>query len=408
MPDAAIDPRPATDAGWVQGVLLTIIPATLVMTVIIVIPIIPKLLAAFRDIPNAAVMVPMIVVLPTLAVALSGIASGFLGERIGRRRLLEISTALFAVSAILPFWLSSFTWILVSRAVTGVALGAMTTSGVGLTADYCSGASRRRWLSIQGGVAAGGGVVASALAGALGDINWRLPFLLLAVGFPFLLALLLLPARHATSPEGQLEEEEHEAGASGQVPWATVMAIFVLGVLGSLIIFPPAYELGLVFQEKKLGAATLTGIATAVLAIGGIVGALGVGAFGRVSAPWKMVIAFAAGGVGTVLVAMPAQIAPIMLGAAAVGVGQGMLSPALSIWLLDRTPALARGRIVGLNATIFFLAQFAAPLVSAWVASKSQSVSSSMIYYEAASLLAVVIIAAFAIRAPRARVEALA
>ena len=400
--NASTTAAPDQDAGWVQGVLLALIPATVVMTVITAIPIIPKLLVVFGKTPGAAGLVPMLVVAPTLAIALSSVAAGMLGERIGRRRLLELSTALFAVSAILPFWLNSFALILASRALAGVALGAMTTSGVGLTGDYFSGATRQRWLAIQGGSAAAAGVITSAIAGALGDISWRLPFLLLAVGFPLLAAFLLLPARHATTPEGQHHEEEIEAGAAGPVPWSTLAAIFALGIFGSLIIFPPAYELGLVFQEKKLGAATLTGIATAVLAAGAVAGALGMGVLGRMSAPWKMAVAFAAGGVGTVLVSMSGQIPPIMIGAVAVGIGQGMIGPILSIWLLDRTPALARGRIIGLYSTVFYFAQFAAPLISGWVASQSVSVSSSMVYYEIASAVAVAAIAVLSIRKPRA------
>ena len=156
------------------------------------------------------------------------------------------------------------------------------------------------------------------------------------------------------------------------------------------------------FQEKKLGAATLTGIATAVLAAGAVAGALGMGVLGRMSAPWKMAVAFAAGGVGTVLVSMSGQIPPIMIGAVAVGIGQGMIGPILSIWLLDRTPALARGRIIGLYSTVFYFAQFAAPLISGWVASQSVSVSSSMVYYEIASAVAVAAIAVLSIRKPRA------
>lgn len=399
MANASTSPDSASNAGWAQGVLLATIPAMVVMTVITAIPIIPKLLVVFADTPNAKVLVPMAVVAPTLAIAFSSIAAGVLGERIGRRRLLEISTAFFAVTAILPIWLGSFSLILLSRVAAGIALGGMTTSAVGLTGDYFSGRSRQRWLAIQGGVAAGAGVVTSAIAGALGDISWRLPFLLLAVAFPLLAALVLLrPPAAVTDRAGSGLEDEAEAGAVGPLPWMTLAAIFTLGIFGSLIIFPPAYELGLVFQEKKLGAATLTGLATAVLAAGGVAGAMGLRLVALLSAPGKMAVAFAMGGVGTLMVSASGQITPIMIGAAAVGVGQGMIGPILSIWLLDRTPASVRGRVVGLYSTVFFLAQFAAPVIAGWVAARCASTSSSMLYYEIASAAAVVLIAAMSIR----------
>ena len=68
---------------------------------------------------------------------------------------------------------------------------------------------------------------------------------------------------------------------------------------------------------------------------------------------------------------------------------------------MDRTPALARGRTIGLYLTIFYFAQFAARLVSDWVASQSASVSSSKVYYEVASAVAIAAIAVFSIRRPR-------
>jgi MFS family permease len=86
-----------------------------------------------------------------------------------------------------------------------------------------------------------------------------------------------------------------------------------------------------------------------------------------------------------------------MVGAAAVGVGQGIVGPVLSIWLLDRAPAAARGRIVGLYSTVFFLAQFGAPVIAGWVATRSASTSASMLYYEIAAAAAVALIAAFSL-----------
>jgi MFS family permease len=191
-----------------------------------------------------------------------------------------------------------------------------------------------------------------------------------------------------------------EQGAGDSIPWTTVTAIFALAIFGSLIIFPPAYELGLVLQEKKLGEATLTGLATAVLAVGAIAGALGLGVLRRLSAPAKMAVAFAAGGVGTLMIALPIRISLIMVGAVAVGVGQGMLAPILSIWLLEQTPAPARGRVVGFYTTALFSAQFAAPLVAGLIAAHCVSTSSSMVFYEAASVLAAALTIALSIRHP--------
>jgi hypothetical protein len=45
------DDQVQADAGWVQGVLLAIIPAVVIATVVVAIPIIPKLTMVFANTP---------------------------------------------------------------------------------------------------------------------------------------------------------------------------------------------------------------------------------------------------------------------------------------------------------------------------------------------------------------------
>ena len=374
------------NAGWLQGVLLALIPCMVVSSVCVALPVIPAMLHAFAKTPNIGFLVPMSVVLPTLTIALSSLAAGALGDRIGRRRLLDYSTLLFAVTAILPFWLTSFTWILVSRAAAGVALGGMTVSGVGLTGDYFQGPARQRWLAIQGAAGAAAGVVVSTISGALGEISWRLPFLLLAAGFALFVGLLVFrgPAVVASRPA---TEETTAQPVSAPVPWATLGFIFALGVLASLIIWPPVYAFGVLLEEKRIGSVMLTGLMTSVLATGAVAGAMSLGLLRRVPPPGKQALAIAFAGVGIVLIWTTGTLAPIMVGAFAIGIGQGMTAPILADWLLEETPVPLRGRVIGLYQTTFFLAQFVGPLFGHWVADISGGTTISMLYYAVACAL---------------------
>jgi MFS family permease len=374
-----------------------------VMSVCVALPIIPAMLRAFAATPDIGFLAPTAVVLPTLTIAFSSLAAGAIGDRIGRRRLLDWSTLLFAIAAIVPFWLTSFTWILVSRAIVGLALGAMATSAVALTGDYFQGAARQRWLAIQGAAGAGSAVVVSAISGALGEISWRLPFLLLASGFVLFLGLLVFRGPAAAASGAVIEESAEQPFAP--LPWATLTAIFALGVFTSLIIWPPVYAFGVLLQEKGIGSVMLTGLMTAVLAAGAVAGAMSLGLLRRMAPPAKQAVAIAASGVGIVLVWTAGTLAPIMVGAFAIGIGQGMTPPILADWLLDQTPVRLRGRVVGLYQTIFFLAQFAGPLFARWVADASGGTTASMLYYAVASALLVVPTAAVLLmpRAPESR-----
>jgi MFS family permease len=391
------------DAGWVQGVLLALVPCMVVMTVVVALPIIPAMLKAYAGTPDIGELAPMSVVLPTLTIALSSLVAGVLGEKIGRRRLLAFSTAAYAFVAPLPFWLTDFYWVIAARGLAGIALGGMTVSAVGLTADYFTGTARQRWLAIQGGAGAASGVVVSALSGELGEINWRLPYLLLLAGAPLFLAIVLLPARGQAAPAHEAAPEALAADAGGPVPWSDLVAIFALGIIASLVVFPPVYELGLLLQEKAMGSTSLTGFTTSVLAAGAVAGALGFSLMRRLPAPIKMAVTFAVGGAGILVLATARQVAPLMAGAAAIGVSQGLTPPILSLWMLDRTPERVRGRAVGVFNTIFFTAQFAGPLFARWVADRSPSTSASLQYYELAALAVVILIGALMLVGPRLR-----
>jgi len=390
-----------SDAGWVQGSLLASATCMLVLSISATLPIIPAMLHAFRGQPGIDMLVPFAVVAPMLTLALTGPLAGTLGDRVGRRRLLDLSTLVFAIVAVLPFWLGDFVLIVVSRVVLGVALGAMMTSAVGLTGDYFSGASRVRWLSIQGAAGAATAVVAASVSGALAEVNWRLSFLMLAAGFPLFLALVLF--RGPATAVGAGESNGAATPDAQPVQWRVLAAIFALSVVASLTLWPPAYALGVLLEEKRLGASMVAGIATSVLAAGAVVGSMSVGLLKSISMRVMQAVAFALGVAGASAIWTATGLPLLMSGAFAVGAGEGIVAPVLSTVLLAETPVRLRGRTVGLYQTTFFLAQFAGPLIAQVVAKSLGSTSVSMLY-DAVACAATLAIIAIVAASRRARI----
>ena len=293
------------DAGLIQGALLACVPTTIVATTCAALPILPAIIRAFPSQPNIAELVPLVAVLPTLTVALASIVAGVVGEKVGRRRLLILATAVFAISAILPIWLNSFMLILASRIVAGMAIGVMITSAVALTGDYYSGATLQRWLAAQGGVAAIVGVVVSVVSGALGELSWRYAFLPLLAGVPLFIGLVAIrPPRFEVAHDAQTAQEE-----SGAAPWAAWICIFALSVVGIMIVFPPAYELGVLIHEKALGASWITGAGVAVMAAAAAVAAFSLGYLRRLRPPTKAALAIGIAGLGALLIGQSKSLA---------------------------------------------------------------------------------------------------
>ena len=402
MADSATTGAPDRDAGLIQGVLLACVPTMIVATTCAALPILPAIVRAFPDQPHIAELVPLVAVLPTLTVAFTSLAAGVLGERFGRRRLLILGTAVFAVSAILPLWFNSFVLLLLSRAVTGLAVGVMITSAVALTGDYYSGATLQRWLAAQGGAGAIAGVLVSVVSGALGEISWRLAFLPLFVGLPLLVGLVAVPAPKTAAAQAH---QAADPGEGGPAPWATWLFIFAVAIVGSAIIFPPAYELGALLHEKALGTSLLTGLAVAVMAAAAAVAAFGMGVLRRLSPPAKAALAIAAAGAGTILLAQATTLPVVMLGSALDGAAQGLLGPVLSIWLMERTPDRLRGRAVGVYTTLTFLTLFVAPLIARWAAVSLHTSSAAMRGYAIADAVVVGVLVVTMVRRPGAAVR---
>ena len=377
------------DAGPIQGMLLACVPTTIVAATCAALPILPAIIRAFPNQPHIAELVPLVAVLPTLTVALASIVAGVVGEKVGRRRLLIIATAVFAVSAVLPIWLNSFMLILASRAVVGLAIGVMITSAVALTGDYYSGATLQRWLAAQGGVAAIVGVVVSVVSGALGELSWRYAFLPLLAGVPLFIGLVAIrPPKFEAAHAVQTAQEE-----GGAAPWAAWICIFALSVVGIMIVFPPAYELGVLIHEKALGASWITGAGVAVMAAAAAIAAFSLGFLRRLRPPTKAALAIGIAGLGALLIGQARSLVPLMLGSALDGAGQGMLNPALSMWLLECTPSRWRGPAVGSFTTVTFLTLFAAPLVARFGAVDLGSSSAAMRLYAIAGFVVFVALA---------------
>lgn len=139
---------------------------------------------------------------PVLAAGFVGVAIGSsfvapLADRIGRKRLIIASVAMFGASSLMTATIGSMNELLVWRAITGIGLGAAMPNLVTLTAEY---APRRRRAfvvtALFAGLSAGamtGGLVSALL---LPTFGWRAVFVVGGIA-----PLLLVPVLVALLPE---------------------------------------------------------------------------------------------------------------------------------------------------------------------------------------------------------------
>ncbi|WP_240501389.1 MFS transporter, partial [Streptomyces neyagawaensis] len=158
-----------------------------VLGAVLLAPVLPKLQELFRTVPDADVLVPLILTIPALTVALVAPLAGVLLDRLGRRIPLIVATVLYALFGTAPLWLESLGAIVASRALLGVAEAFVLTSCTTLIGDYYTGRARDRYLALQTVCATISATAFFILGGAMATTDWRAPFQLYAVG------LLLAP-----------------------------------------------------------------------------------------------------------------------------------------------------------------------------------------------------------------------
>src|SRR5712691_7028825 len=99
-------------------------------------PALPGMAAAFHEVPNAGLLVRMLLTLPALSGAVAAPFAGLLADRWGRKPMLVAALLLYGLAGSAGFGLHSLAAILVSRLVVGLAMAGLASGFLTLVADY--------------------------------------------------------------------------------------------------------------------------------------------------------------------------------------------------------------------------------------------------------------------------------
>jgi MFS transporter, AAHS family, 4-hydroxybenzoate transporter len=121
---------------------------------------------------------------PAMSAAVFGMSvgaffGGWLGDRLGRRRVLMAAMLLFGVATAVASHSPDLTTLTILRVVGGLGFGAAAPNAVTLVSEWLGGALRLRaigWMSV--GTPLGGLTGALILIGYLSELGWRGSFLL--------------------------------------------------------------------------------------------------------------------------------------------------------------------------------------------------------------------------------------
>src|SRR3954469_16930063 len=166
-----------------------------------------------------------------LASAIGGWLAGYLADRIGRVRTLQLTILWFSFFSLLCAFVQDFNQLLIARALLGLGFGGEWAAGAVLMGETIRAQYRGRAVgSVQSAWAVGwgGAVLLQAIMFSLleADLAWRAMFL---VGI--IPALLVIYVRRLV-----VEPEVSREARVAQGPRPSILAIFAPGILGTTVL----------------------------------------------------------------------------------------------------------------------------------------------------------------------------
>ncbi len=225
----SVEARPAKGMrGWAernQTLVSLLVPAFLLgVGRGFIVPVLPLIAIDFGA---GATGAGLLIFVPMLGGVIVSLPTGYLMDRIGRRKLLILSTLLLSASALLVLRASSFAEILVYLGINGLAQQMWQMTRLTVIADSSSQSTRGRMITGMAGVNRAGTLLGPLAGGAIALIDLRLPFLFFGI-FALLATVPSYLFVRETAPAVLARRRGDAAAAEVDVSWARLITRPVL------------------------------------------------------------------------------------------------------------------------------------------------------------------------------------
>jgi DHA1 family tetracycline resistance protein-like MFS transporter len=328
---------------------------------------IPDIQARGKDLGATGPMLGAIIASFSLTQLVTAPILGRLSDRIGRRGILLISTALSTLSFLAYAFAHSIPMMFASRILGGIA-GANIGVAYAYVADVTEPSERSKGMGMIGAAFGLGFIIGPPLGAQLVEWGGGQPFLLGMVGAALCVVNFAYVAAYLSEPV-----RRHDSNAEAFSVGNLVRAVSTPG-LGLLLILFFAYgfafsNLESTFFLLAMGHWGLNRSGGAiVLLVVGVTAALIQGGLMRVLAPKFGDLALVRAGyliVGPTLAVLPfcPPWAPLLLSAVVLGIGNGIAQPTVGSLISRSAPREMQGGIFGITQALGALARVIGPLV---------------------------------------------
>ena len=316
-------------------------------------PVLSKITEHFPQVPVS--MVQMLITGPSLVALVFGLLSGVMVTKVSVKRQLLAASVLTAVCGLVPFLADSFWLLFGARMVYGVSLGLCTALNTAVVAQWFQGPARVRAMGIQSASIGIGIAAVSAVAGRIGQQDFRLSYLVYLVAVAsFVVIALCLPETGTVQVSAQ-----NKITVNGRV-----FVIASLGLLEFLFLMSFSTNIAMHMGGSLAGDAAKAGILTSAFSVGMILIGFVLTPISKVLKKWTIPVAMLAFSVGGIfLICFPSSFAGLFLGAVFCGVSQGIFVPTGFVEVANAVPPASAAIASGFQTGGQCIGQLLSPVV---------------------------------------------
>lgn len=328
-------------------------------------PISEKLLTVF---PTATDLeIQMLTTLPSLLIIPFILFAGFISEKVGYIKLLNIGLWLYLISGALYFFCTSMTQLIIVSALLGVGAGIIIPFSTSLVSRFFSGEQRTRQYGYVSALTNITLVVATAVTGYLADIKWRLPFVVYLLP---IVSILLVPAiKNCEKNVAAKSEDKPDDVTTGKVDYHTLVKYMLYYLLITYLVM--VVSINLPFLLGKYGYDSgVSGVVTSIFFIAMMLPGLFINRIIAVLRGTILVVSLLLIALGLLDVFFNSSLAFIILGCVATGVGYGIAQP----YIYDVTASLAPPQKATYALALLMTMNYVAILISPFLVDWAQDI----------------------------------
>lgn len=325
-------------------------------------PILEKLATIF---PKATDLdLQLLTTLPSLLIIPFILFAGYISNRIGYIKLLYIGLWLFLLSGALYFVAGTIGQLVAVSALLGVGAGIIIPFSTSLVSMFFVGKERTKQYGYVSAITNITLVIATAVAGWLADVQWRLPFLVYLLP---VISIVLVPAiRHAEKSVGRQGGQGNTVVQSGgRIEYRSLVKYMLYYLFITYLVMVVSINLPFLLGEYGDDSGVV-GVVTSIFFLAMMLPGLFINRLvdmlGRGILVWGVLLI----ALGLIDVFYNSTLAFVIIGCVATGFGYGMAQP----YVYDKTAALASPQRVtyalALLMSMNYVAIVIAPFIVDW------------------------------------------